>query len=169
VTVAAVTEDIIQNAQDFILKILSRELKGHPLAAFFGHLLETMGYHARVAPPGADGGIDIITHRDELGFEPPIFKIQVKSSDSTIGRPEVQALYGTLEANEHGLLVSLGGFTSQARQFAGSRSNLRLIDGEAWVELIMSHYEDFDSRYKGVLPLKRVYVPEAILLGEEDA
>lgn len=166
-TVAAVTEDIIQNTEDFILKTLSRELKGHPLADFVGQLLRTMGYHARVSPPGADGGIDIIAHRDELGFEPPIVKVQVKSSDSAIGRPEVQALYGNVEANEHGLLVSLGGFTNQARQFAGSKSNLRLIDGEALVELILSHYEEFDSRYKGVLPLKRVYVPESILSSED--
>ena len=167
-TVAAVTEDIIQNTEDFILKTLSRELKGHPLADFVGHLMETMGYHARVSPPGADGGIDIIAHRDELGFEPPIVKVQVKSSDSAIGRPEVQALYGNVEANEHGLLVSLGGYTTQARRFADSKSNLRLIDGEALVELILSHYQEFDSRYKGVLPLKRVYVPESLLTTDEE-
>ena len=27
---------------------------------------------------------------------------------------------------------------------------------------MLQHYEQFDSRYKGLLPLKRVYVPEAI-------
>ena len=43
------------------------------------------------------------------------------------------------------------------------KSNLRLIDGDALVDLILAHYEAFDSRYKGTLPLKRVYVPEAVL------
>lgn len=30
------------------------------------------------------------------------------------------------------------------------------------VALIPQHYEQFDSRYKGLLPLKRVYVPEVL-------
>jgi restriction system protein len=162
-TVAAVTEDIIQNTRDFVLKTLSRELKGHPLAEFVAHLLRTMGYHTRVSPPGTDRGIDIIATRDELGFEPPIVKVQVKSSDANTGRPDVQALYGNVENNEHGLFVALGGFTPPATDFARSKSNLRLIDGDALVDLILAHYEEFDSRYKGTLPLKRVYVPEAIL------
>jgi restriction system protein len=165
ITVAAVTEDIIQNTRDFILKTLSQELKGHPLAEFVAHLMNRMGYHTRVSLPGPDRGIDIIAHRDELGFEPPIVKIQVKSSDGSTGAPEVQALYGNVESNEHGLLVSLGGYTPQARRFADSKSNLRLIDGDALVDLVLAHYEEFDSRYKGILPLKRVYVPEAILGG----
>jgi restriction system protein len=46
--------------------------------------------------------------------------------------------------------------------FARSRHNLRLIDGEELVKLIFQHYEEFDSRYKGALPLKRIYVPEAM-------
>ena len=29
-------------------------------------------------------------------------------------------------------------------------------------ELIFHHYDQFDARYKSVLPLKRVYVPEVI-------
>src|SRR6185437_15343795 len=74
---------------------LAQELKGHPMAHFIGHLLNTMGYRTRVSPEGPDGGIDIIAHKDELGFEPPIIKVQVKSTDKgTIGDPVVSALYG---------------------------------------------------------------------------
>jgi hypothetical protein len=32
---------------------------------------------------------------------------------------------------------------------------------------ILQHYEQFDSRYKGMLPLKRVYVPETLQEIEE--
>ena len=39
---------------------------------------------------------------------------------------------------------------------------MRLIDGDELVELIFQHYESFDSRYKGLIPLKRVYVPEVL-------
>lgn len=161
-SVAAVAEDIEETTRDFVLKQLSQELKGHPFAEFVAHLLNIMGYHTRVSPEGPDGGIDIVAHRDELGFEPPIIKVQVKSSEGSIGDPTVSALYGKVSTNEFGLLVTLGVFTTQAKNFAKSKSNLRLIDSDELVKLIFQHYDQFDSRYKGLLPLRRVYIPEAI-------
>jgi restriction system protein len=161
-TVAAVAEDIEANTRDFILKTLAQELKGHPLAHFVAQLLNTMGYRTRVSPEGPDGGIDIIAHRDELGFEPPIIKVQVKSSEGSIGDPVVSALYGKVGHGEYGMLVSLGSFTAAAKSFAKGKTNLRLIDGEELVSLILAHYEQFESSYKGILPLKRVYVPEPL-------
>lgn len=121
-----------------------------------------MGYRTRVSPEGPDGGIDIVAHRDELEFEPPIIKVQVKGSEGEIGQPVVAALYGNVANNEHGLLVTLGGFTAQAMNFARNNSNLRLVDGEELVDLVLAHYEQFDSQYKGVLSLKKVYIPQPI-------
>jgi restriction system protein len=161
-SVAVVAEEIEETTRDFILKRLAQELKGHPFADFVAHLLNTMGYRTRVSPEGPDGGIDIVAHRDELGFEPPIIKVQVKSSEGSIGDPVVSALYGKVGTNEFGLLVTLGTFTTQAKNFARSKSNLRLIDGDDLVQLVFQHYDQFDSRYKGLLPLRRVYVPEVI-------
>ena len=161
-SVAAVAEDIEETTRDFVLKRLGQELKGHPFAEFVAHLLNTMGYRTRVSPEGPDGGIDIIAHKDELGFEPPIIKVQVKSTEGSIGDPAVSALYGKVGSGEHGLLVTLGTFTAQAANFAKSKGNLRLINGEELVELIFQHYDQFDSRYKGLLPLRQVYVPEPI-------
>jgi restriction system protein len=161
-SVAAVAGDIEDNTTDFILKRLAQEVKGHPFTDFVAHLLNTMGYRTRVSPEGPDGGIDIVAHKDELGFEPPIIKVQVKSTESSIGDPVVSALYGKVGAREFGLLVTLGRFSPQAIIFAKSKSNLRLIDGDEFVKLIFQHYDEFDSRYKSLLPLRRVYVPEVI-------
>lgn len=166
-SVAAVAEDIEATTRDYVLKRLAQDLKGHPFADFVAHLLNTMGYRTRVSSAGPDGGIDILAHKDELGFEPPIIKVQVKSSDGSTGDPAVSALYGKVDNTEFGLLVTLGTFTSQARNFAKSKSNLRLIDGEELVELVFQHYDQFDSRYKGLLPLRRVYVPQALDSDEE--
>ncbi len=161
-SVAAVAEDIEETTRDFVLKRLAQELKGHPFADFVAHLLNAMGYRTRVSSEGPDGGIDIVAHKDELGFEPPIVKVQVKSSEGSIGDPAVSALYGKVSASEFGLLVTLGTFTTQAMNFAKSKSNLRLIDGDELVQLVFQHYDQFDSRYKGLLPLRRVYVPEIL-------
>jgi restriction system protein len=161
-TVTVVAEDIEENARDFVLKKLARELKGHPFADFVAHLLRVMGYKTRVSPAGPDGGVDIVAHKDELGFEPPLVKVQVKSTEGTIGDPEVSQLIGKLGLGEYGLFVTLGVFSPSARSSARSRHNLRLIDGNELVDLIFLHYEHFDSSYKALVPLKRVYVPEVL-------
>lgn len=166
-TVAVVADEIERSTRDFVLKRLSQELKGHPFAEFVAHLLNTMGYRTRLSPEGTDGGVDIIAHRDELGFEPPIIKVQVKSGEGSTGDPAVSALYGKIERGEYGLVVSLGPYTNQAKSFARSKANLRLLDGEGVVDLIFQHYEQLDSKYKGLLPLKRVYVPESAEEGGE--
>lgn len=121
-----------------------------------------MGYRTRVSAPGPDRGVDIIAHRDELGIEPPIIKVEVKSGAGSIGEPEVARLFGAVADREFGLFVTLSSFTPPAIRFAESRANLRLIDADELVRLTLEHYEALDSRYKGLVPLKRVYVPEAI-------
>ena len=166
-SIAAVAEDIEETTRDFVLKRLAQELKGHPLAEFVAHLLNTMGYRTRVSKEGPDGGVDILAHKDELGFEPPIVKVQVKSTEGSIGDPIVSSLYGKVASDEFGLLVTLGTFTTPALNFATSKSNLRLIDGDELVRMIFNHYDKFDSRYKGLIPLRRVYVPESIEADEE--
>ncbi len=159
-TVIHVAADIEENTRDYILRRLAQELKGHPLADFVAHLLNTMGYRTRVSPPGPDQGVDIVANKGELGFEPPLIRVQVKSIEGSIGGPTVHELSGTLGPGEYGLFVTLGTFTPSARAFAETRSNLRLIGGDDLVDLILQHYEQFDARYKAILPLRRVYVPD---------
>jgi restriction system protein len=166
-SVAAVAEDVEDTTRDFVLKRLAQELKGHPFAEFVAHLLNRMGYRTRLSEEGPDGGIDIVAHKDELGFEPPIIKVQAKSTEGSVGDPVVSALYGKVGNGEFGLLVTLGSFTTRADNFARSKSNLRLIDGDALVELVFQHYDQFDSRYKGLLPLRRVYVPQPVESDDE--
>ncbi len=163
-TLTQVAETIAQTTRDFVLKQLSQELKGHGFANFIAHILETMGYRTRVSPEGNDGGVDIIAHKDELGFEPPIIKVQAKSGDKDIKVSDVQALYGNVETSngEYGLFVAISKFTPPAKNFARGKSNLRLIDGDEVVDLVFQYYEQFDPSYKAFLPLKRVYVPEVL-------
>jgi restriction system protein len=110
ITVASVAEEIEQSTRDYISKKLTQELKGHPFEHFVAHLLNILGYRTRVSPEGADGGIDIIAHKDELGLEPPIIKVQVKSNDADITPDKVQALYGNVSTGEYGLFIAVNGF-----------------------------------------------------------
>lgn len=167
-SVAAVSEDVEETTKDFVLKTLSRDAKGLALESFIVHLLECMGYHARQTRRN-EPSVDVIAHKDHLGIEPPIIKVQVKSSESTATDKDVSALYGKLSAGEYGLFVTLGSFSPPSRAFEQSKSNLRLIDGDELVQLIFDHYEKFDARHKGLLPLRRVYVPATIERDDEDS
>jgi restriction system protein len=161
-TVADVAKDIEQTARDFVYKQLAQHHKGYGFQSFVAHLLITMGYRTIESPKGVDEGIDIIAHKDELRLEAPIIKVQVKSTEGAVGGPEVKQLSGNLAQGECGLLVTLGSFSKQAKDFAKSKPHLRLIDGDGLIDLVLAHYEQLDARYKALLPLKRVYIPEAV-------
>jgi restriction system protein len=151
---AAIAEEEIE---DFVIKRLKSGLTFRQFEHFVAHLLERMGYHCRVTPASGDGGVDIIAHRDELGFH-DVIKIQCKQTLSTIGQPQVAQLYGHVQNNEHGLFVTLGGYSTPAIEFERANQNIRLIDGEELIKLIFNHYEKFDPKYRMLLPMKRTYV-----------
>lgn len=155
----AVAQQAEETAQDFVIRQLKSAIDAYQFEHFVAHLLKCMGYHTRVTPKSGDGGVDVIAHRDELGFEPPIIKVQCKQVTDPVGRPQVTQLLGNVEAGEHGLFVTLGSFSKDARELDRSKPNLRLVDGEQLVDLIFRHYESFEPRYQALLPLKRIYVP----------
>lgn len=163
VSAERVSAQVEESTEDFIIKRLKTSQSPYQFEHFVAHLLTRMGYHARVTKASGDGGIDIIAHRDELGFEPPIIKVQCKQVLDTISRPALQQLHGAIEHGEHGLFVTLGGFSAEARTYERTKPNLRLIDGQTLIELIYAHYDRFEPRYQLLLPLKRSYVPAAAL------
>lgn len=119
-----------------------------------------MGYTARVTQKSGDGGVDVIAHLDALGFQPPIVRIQCKRTTSQHGIGEVNQLLGTLGEGEFGLFVSLGPFSRAAKGLERNRSKLRLIDGEAFVDMILENYGKLSPRYRAIVPLKQIYVPD---------
>ena len=146
--------------QDFVINRLAKHLKGHPLAHFVGHLLNLMGYRTQVSPPGKDGGVDILVHGDALGMTGAVMKVQVKSTESQIGDPDVRDLAGLLLEGERGLFVTLGTYNLDAKKTARGPKRIRLIDGPELVELICEHYEQLDHRYRSMLPLRRAWMPD---------
>ncbi len=151
-----------ESVEDFVIKRLKNAITPEQFEQFVAELLRCMGYYARVTRYSADGGVDIIAHKDELGFEPPIIKVQCKQVLSTIGGPPVQQLLGAIQPSEHALFVTLGDYSSDAIRIERGKSNLRLIDGTDLVQLILNNYERFEPRFKSLLPLKRTYAPSVV-------
>jgi restriction system protein len=148
------------STSDFIIKRLMTELTGHQFEEFIAHLLECMGYTARVTPKSGDGGVDVIAHMDPLGFQPPIVKVQCKRTTGQTLRPDVDQLLGTLGDGEYGLFVNLGSFARGAVELERNRAKLRLINGEQFVELVFEHYAKLSPRYRALIPLKQIFVPD---------
>ncbi len=159
-TISIVADDIEQQSRDFVLKQIHQKLKGHGLAEFVGHLLNLMGYKTKVSPPGPDRGIDIWANKDELWVTPPTIIVQVKSGEGDVNEAAVSELSGKIMEKDFGLFVSAAGFNKRARDFASSKRNLKLIDSDELVELVYKHYPQLDAKYKGLIPLRQVYIPE---------
>ncbi len=153
-------ERIEDDTRDFIVATLMGQMEGAEFERFVAHLLHCMGYRTRVTQLSGDGGVDIIAHKDPLGLEPPIIKVQCKRSTSSMGGPVVQNLVGTLSpgGSELGLFVTLGSFTKDALHIERTRQDLRLVNGKELVDLIFAHYERLDPAYKRMLPMRAVYV-----------
>ena len=155
-SVGATAEDIIESTKDFILKELSRQLKGYDLEKFVADLLRAMGYRTTVSPQGGDSGIDITAYKDEL---PPRILVQVKSQDSDIKETTIQSLKGAMREGDYGLFVTLSNYTKNAQKYLDSTPIIRGINGTELVELILKYYEDLSEKYRKMIPLKMVYIP----------
>jgi restriction system protein len=155
-SVGATADDIIENTKDFILKELSRQLKGYDLEEFVADLLGAMGYRTIVSPHGGDSGIDITAYKDEL---PPRILVQVKSQDSDIKEATIQSLKGAMREGDYGLFVTLSNYTKNAQKYLETTPIIRGINGTELVELILKYYDNLSVKYKKMIPLKMVYIP----------
>ena len=157
---AAVARDIADTTRDFISKKIKAELKGFPFEPFIADLFRAMGYRARVTRAVRDDGIDVIAHRDELGIEPPILKIQVKVVEGNIGADCVKAFYAMIHERDVGIFTTTGGYSSSAIDFARTKGNMRLVNGVDLVDLIQKYYDGLDINFRRLIPLRRVFVPD---------
>lgn len=124
-------------------------------------LLNSMGYHiSYIAPPGRDGGIDIIAYNDPLGTKPPRIVVQVKHRpDSTISSDEIQRLVGTMRRDSDvGIFVTSGEFSNPAKNEARqSGKHVELIDFSRFIDLWIKYYDKLTDVQKNMLPLYPIY------------
>jgi restriction system protein len=124
-------------------------------------LLEAMGYHIGwIAPPGPDGGVDIVAFTDPIGVEGPRIKVQVKRQSGTaMSVSDIRSFVAVLGDQDAGIYVSSGGYTKEARREAQRLVNRRLtlIDLEQLVDLWTSHYENIGDAGKRLFALDTVH------------
>ena len=123
-------------------------------------LLKAMGYYPSwVAPPGKDGGVDIIANPDPLGTRPPRIKVQVKRQQQRVSREGLSAFLAHINEADAGLFVCTAGFTRDAEDFARSQQTrtITLIDLEKLVDLWIEFASKLDEQARERLPLTPIY------------
>ena len=152
-----------EQAQDQAWGEIERHLGAMPPFDFqelVAELLRGMGYHIGwIAPPGKDGGVDIIAFTDPLGTQPPRIKVQVKRQQSRVDVQGLRSFLAVLAADDVGIFVNAGGFTKDAQDEARTQQNRRvtLIDLERLVDLWTAHYPRLDEGARRRLPLQPIY------------
>lgn len=149
---------IERHTRDFVLESLHKRISHQEFEEFTAALLRALGYQARVTQYSQDGGVDVIAHRDPLGVEPPLIKVQCKHHTGTIGSPEVQQLIGTQGLGELSLFVTLGSYTRDALAIERQRPGLRLLTGEDLVTMVLDNYDKLPQRWRAEIPLASVLV-----------
>lgn len=123
-------------------------------------LLQGMGYHIEhQAPPGPDGGIDIIANTDPLGVHGPRIKVQVKRRADRLNVDAMRSFMAVLAEGDVGLFISAGGFTKDAETEARKQERRRvmLLDLKRFFDLWVEYYAKIPESARRLLPLRPVY------------
>ncbi|MEO6248008.1 MAG: restriction endonuclease [Sphingomicrobium sp.] len=165
---AEVSINLADSARDQIERYIAAHFAGHAFTQLIAAILRAQGYQARVTPPGADKGVDIVAGQGALGFDGPRLVVQVKSGDVVVDQPTLQGLIGCIEDTRagHGLLVAWSGFTNSVR----SRSNelyfrVRLWGRQEILDALFSVYDQLPEDIRAELPLRRIWS----IVQEEDS
>jgi restriction system protein len=125
-----------------------------------GDLLKAMGYHiAWIAPPGKDGGLDLLAWSDPLGTKTPRIKVQVKRRADNVAVGELRAFMAVLGEDDVGLFVTAGDFTKDAESEARTQEKrkITLINLERFFDLWVDHWPKLDEAARRRFPIRPIY------------
>jgi restriction system protein len=136
-----------------------QELSWYDFQKLVADLLTAMGYRVGfIAPPGPDGGIDIVAYKDPLGTSIPRIKVQIKHRVDRVKVQEVRELHGLLKEEDVGIFVSSGGFTRDAVDEARKTAkHIEVIDLSRFIVLWQQYYDNISESGKSLLPLRKLF------------
>lgn len=87
--------------------------------------------------------------------------IQIKRISGNVGIETVLKLRGALGVEDHGAIITTGGFTNQAVKEAerDQRIKINLVNGHQLVEMILEHFEELSEDTQKFLRLKKRDIP----------
>lgn len=157
---ASVTfEEAKEQAQEKIDAFL-HNMEPYEFQKLIADLLNAMGYHVIwIAPPGKDGGMDILAYTDPLGAQGPRIKVQVKQQQKPVTEPDLKSFMANIGQHDSGIFFCTGGFTQDAHKFARNQESRRimLVDSIMLVKLWTNNIKRLSDQAWQRLPLTPVY------------
>lgn len=159
VTARGTLEEAEEAAWNEVFRYL-QDMDPYDFQDLVAHLLRAMGYHVDwVSPPGPDRGLDVLAYTDPVGANGPRIKVQVKRRADKINVEGIRSFMAILGAQDVGIFMSSGGFTSEAEREVRSQENRRisLMGPEKLFDLWVEHYEKLSVEGRQLLPLRPVH------------
>lgn len=153
--------DIDQEIRDRIVARLKQKFAGTRLEDLVASILHASGYFVLQTRKGADGGIDVLAGKGDMGFGEPRLCVQVKGRNSTVDLVEYDRLQGNIASfrAQHGLLVSLGGFTKPVHdRNEQSFFVIRLWGPEELAQQLLDNYDSLPQDIRADIPLETVRI-----------
>lgn len=158
--VAAVDWDEL--ISDYVAQRIRQKFTGHRLEYLVESILIAEGYTTLQTRRGADGGVDVVAGKGQMGFGEPRLCVQVKSGIA----PANVETYRGLQANlrnigaSHGLLVSLSDFTREVHN-ENERSffQIRLWGSGELTQNLLASYDRLPADIRADIPLVDRKVP----------
>lgn len=153
--------DIDQEIRDRIVARLRQRFAGTRLEYLVASILKTSGYFVLQTREGADGGVDVLAGKGDMGFGEPRLCVQVKGRTSPVDLPEYDRLQGNISSfrAQHGLLVSLGGFTKPVHdRNEQSFFVIRLWGPDELAQQLLDNYDSLPQDIRADIPLETVRI-----------
>ena len=156
-------DDIFDQARGDAAKSIKRflsEIDPYEFQSLVADLINAMGGFVEwIAPPGPDGGIDIIANTDHLGINGHKIKVQVKRQAAPVSESTLKSFMCNLGSNDSGVFVCTGGFVTNAAKTArlDTTHKITLIDMERLIELWIAAMPNLSDEAKRRFPLTPVY------------
>lgn len=120
-------EEAREQAQEKIDAFL-HAMDAYDFQKLVADLLKAIGYHVTwIAPPGKDGGVDILAYTDPLGPQGPRIKVQVKQQQKAVTEPDLKSFMANIGQHDSGIFFCSGGFTRDAENYARSQESKRIM------------------------------------------
>lgn len=153
--------DLDREIRDRIIARLRQRFAGTRLEHLVASILRASGYQALETRQGADGGIDVLAGKGDLGFGEPRLCVQVKGRNTPVDLAEYDRLRGNITTfrAQHGLMVSLGGFTKPVHdRNEQSFFEIRLWGPDELAQRLLENYDALPQDIRVDVPLETVRV-----------
>jgi restriction system protein len=154
------TLEIAQEAAWAQIKKHLYNLSPNELQIMLAELLRAMEYYPSwMAPPEKQRGkINLIVYTDPIGVKGHRILAQIIQKGQAVTLEGIKSFASILGPNDFGLIISMGGFTSEATQELSLNNfqKITALDAVAFFNLWETYYSKLGEGYHRLLPLKAV-------------